>query len=254
MNAGTAPSPLAGLGFILQSITSQVIAAGLGLLVWELSAATDLSIISSTIVALVLTRFLKMPTPWMMINALLPIAAATSFSLSLPSWLFGAPLAALLLLHAPTLWTRVPYYPTKPTAYEAIVALLPISTPFTFVDLGSGNADLLFYLHQNRPLGRYYGVEIGPLPYLVSKVRAAIFGGGAISIRFKDIASTDLKAFDYIYSFLSPAAMPRVWNKVEQELKSGATFISNSFAPPTSASRIIQMQDERQSALYVIKR
>jgi len=245
------PSPLAPIAFILQTIVSQIIAIGATLLAWEVTQNVTCSVIAASFIAGVCATFLRFPKPWMVVNMALPLALAGSLAVSLPSWIFAIPFAALALLHAPALWTRVPYYPTSRAAYPLILAELPPETNFTFIDIGCGCGDLLLFLRQHRPLGTYYGVEIGVLPFVVSKIKALLYGRGSISIHFQDLKRTPLNEFDYVYAFLSPAAMTQVWQKANREMKPGSTFITNSFEVPAQAAYIIAVKDARRSSLFV---
>ncbi len=245
------PSPLAPLAFILQTFVTQLVVIGATLLVWEVAHNITCSIITASLVAGLLATFLRLPKPWVFLNLALPFAIAGSLAVYLPGWLFAIPFAALALLHAPALWTRVPYYPTSRAAYPLILAELPPEVSFTFIDIGCGCGDLLLFLQKHRPMGTYYGVEIGVLPFVVSKTKALLYGKGSISINFQDIKRTDLQEFDYVYAFLSPAAMTRVWQKANQEMKPGSTFITNSFEVPARPAYTIAVKDARKSSLFV---
>ena len=249
----TNPSPLAPLGFVFHTFISQVVALGVALLTWEVFGSTWGSVLSAVVATLSTALFLRLPTPWKLVNAILPLTAALSLTVSLPSWLFVVPFIGLALLHTPALWTRVPYYPTSRAAYPLILAELPAGEAFTFIDIGCGFGDLLVFLQKHRPLGRYYGVEIGVLPYLVSKGKSLTHGGGAISVSFKDLNRLDLSEFDYIYAFLSPAAMTSLWSKARQEMRPGCTFITNSFEAPADANYTISIKDQRRGSLFVHK-
>lgn len=249
----TSPSPLAPLGFILQTALAQVVAIGAALAAWELVGGISACVASAVIAAFLAATFLSLPTPWRIVNLSLPIATALSLAVTLPSWVFLVPFIALAILHAPALWTRVPYYPTSRAAYPLILAELPPGVPFTFIDIGCGLGDLLVFLRKHRPLGRYYGVEIGALSYLVSKVKSLLHGGGSISVSFKDLKRLDLSEFDYVYAFLSPAAMTSVWNKARQEMQPGSTFITNSFEAPARPNYTVAIRDDRQGTLFVHK-
>ena len=100
-------------------------------------------------------------------------------------------------------------------------------------------------------MGRYVGVEIGIFPYLSSKIKSLLYGGGTITIRFQNLQRCDLRDFDYVYAFLSPAAMPNVWNKAYREMKPGSSFITNSFEAPSPAAYTVAIKDGRQSSLFV---
>jgi trans-aconitate methyltransferase len=134
-----------------------------------------------------------------------------------------------------------------------VLAELPTDRPFTFIDVGCGMGDLLLFLSKRRPQGRFVGIEIGVLPWLIAKVKALIRGRSAVAIRFQSMWKVDLSGYDVVYTFLSPAPMERLWTKAKREMRPGATFITNSFQTPETASYTIPVKDERQSVLYVHK-
>lgn len=247
----SAPSPLAPITFLLQTLVSQLIALGTAMVAWESSGNVAMSVLAATSVGFATATFLGLPTPWRIVNVLLPISISMTLAVPVPSWLFAVPFAALAVVHAPALWTRVPYYPTSRGAYPLILAQLPPAVPFTFIDIGCGCGDLLVFLKKHRPLGRYYGVEIGVFPFLVSKFKALRHGAGAITISFQDIRRTELRDFDYVYAFLSPAAMTSVWKKAYSEMKPGSTFITNSFEVPSQPDETLAVKDSRRSSLFV---
>ena len=247
----SAPSPLAPLAFLTQTVITQIIALGSALLAWEGMGSVAVSVAVATAVGIGVSTFLQLPTPWRIVNLLLPISIVSSLAISLPHWIFAFPLTALAMLHAPALWTRVPYYPTSRAAYPLILAELPPGQEFTFIDIGCGCGDLLVFLKRHRPMGRYVGVEIGIFPYLSSKIKSFLYGDGAITIRFQDLQRTDLGDCDYVYAFLSPAAMTTVWNKAYREMKVGSTFITNSFEAPSTATYTVAVRDGRQSSLFI---
>lgn len=249
----TRPSPLAPLMFVLHTINSQMVAGATALAAWELSESLPLVLVSATIAAFSVASFLQVPRSWRLVNAILPISAALSLAVSIPAWVFAVPLIALLATYAPAFWTRVPYYPTSRAAYPLILAELPPNVPFTFIDIGCGLGDLLVFLHKHRPLGQYYGVEIGVVPYLVSKIKARAQGNGRISIFFKDLNKLSLNEFDYVYAFLSPAAMTAVWQKASREMLPTSTFITNAFEVSAEATYKVNIKDERGSSLFVHK-
>ncbi|MEY4668230.1 MAG: hypothetical protein RL518_929 [Pseudomonadota bacterium] len=220
---------------------------------WEMTDSVTAAITLATLAAFVAVHFLGLSAPWRLINCSLPISVACSLSISLPGWVFLAPFLTLLAIYAPALWTRVPYYPTSKAAYPLILAELPPDTPFTFIDIGCGMGDLLLFLSQHRPNGRFMGIEIGVVPYLVSKAKALLYGRGAITVMFRSVFKTPLSEFDYVYAFLSPAAMTQVWDKAHREMKSTSTFITNSFQVPEAASYQVNIKDLRKGVLFVHK-
>jgi trans-aconitate methyltransferase len=157
----------------------------------------------------------------------------------------------LLLTYAPALWTRVPYYPTPKAAYGLILAELPHDRSFTFVDIGCGFGDLVHFLSTKRPLGRFIGIEVGPLPWLAATLKKLLLQRKNLEIHYRDMWRFPLAEIDVVYTFLSPAAMPRMWQKVVEEMKPGTCFITLSFPVPAQSDEVITVKDERASKLYL---
>ena len=247
----TQPSSTAPLLFLFYTVAGQLIAAGCAIGAWEATGSMALALILSTLASFLVSHFLKLSTPWKVMNCALPLSIACSLAVPLPSWVFCAPFLALLAIYAPALWTRVPYYPTSRAAYPLILAELPAGQHLTFIDIGCGMGDLLLFLERHRPQGHFVGIEIGFVPFLVSKVKALLYGRGRISVKFQSVYKTPLNEFDFVYTFLSPAAMTQVWAKAYREMKPGSTFITNSFEVPEKPSYQVNIKDHRKGVLFV---
>lgn len=247
------PSPTAPLWFVLKTFASQGVAFLVALWAWRIFGVASASLLMASVSALLVAITLGMSKPWRVLNAALPTAVMFSFATAIPSWAFLAPLLILAAIYGPALWTRVPYYPTSNAAYPLILAELPTDRPFTFVDIGCGFGDLIFFLRKHRPNGTFVGVEIGLLPYLVAYAKTTLGGDSRVTIFYKDMWKLSLRDFDFVYAFLSPAAMNRVWTKAMKEMKPESTFITNSFETGTSPSYAVQVKDERDSSLFIHK-
>lgn len=247
----TQPSSTAPLLFSLYTVAAQVISAVVAMVTWEATGSITVALAVATMTAFVVAHFLRLSAPWKAMNCIFPISIASSLAVPLPSWMFLAPFVALFAIYAPALWTRVPYYPTSRAAYPLILAELPPDRPFTFVDIGCGMGDLLIFLKQHRSNGHFVGTEIGVIPYLVSKAKAFLNGRGRVTVLFQSVYTTDLSQFDFVYAFLSPAAMTRVWQKAYREMRADSTFITNSFEAPVAASYQVNIKDQRKGILFV---
>jgi hypothetical protein len=244
---------LAPVLFLLQTAVCQAIAASVLVIMWGFSQSLGVSLACSALAGFVASHALALSPPWQLLNLILPLATASAFAVQIPAWVFLLLFVGSLLTYAPAFWTRVPYYPTHRAAYALVLAELPTDRPFTFIDIGCGMGDLLLFLSKRRPLGRFIGVEIGVLPWLIAKVKAVIRGRSTVSIRFQSMWNLDLSEYDVVYTFLSPAPMERLWAKAQSEMKAGSTFITNSFQTPEEPTYTIPVKDERQSVLYVHK-
>lgn len=249
----THPSSTAPLLFMLYTVAGQLIAAGCAIGAWETTGSMAAALTIATFASFLLAHFLKLSTPWKVMNCVLPVSIASSLAITLPDWVFLTPFLALLAIYAPALWTRVPYYPTSRAAYPLILAELPADEPFTLIDIGCGMGDLLLFLERHRPKGHFVGIEIGIVPFLVSKTKSLLYGRGKISVKFQSVYKTPLTDFTFVYAFLSPAAMTQVWAKAYREMKPGSTFITNSFEVPEKASYQVNIKDLRKGVLFVHK-
>jgi len=146
----------------------------------------------------------------------------------LPAWIHLAIFVLLVLFYWSTFRTRVPLYLSGHKAWQALASLLPRAHAFRFIDLGSGLGGVPLYLEPNFPHGRFYGTEIAPAPWFISRVRAWL-KGSRVNFMRDDYASLDLSRFDVVFAFLSPAAMPDLWQQARTQMRRGTLFISLAF-------------------------
>jgi hypothetical protein len=171
---------------------------------------------------------------WRAIQLLFPPALLAALSLQLPSWLFLLLFLILLGLYWSTFRTQVPYYPSNPAVWAAVLAQLPPpradqAQPLRLIDIGSGLGGLVMYLSRARPDAVCEGIELAPLPWLYSRLRAGSAGGRA-RFRLGDYERLDFGHYDLVFAYLSPAAMAGLWRKAAAEMRPGAMLISYEFA------------------------
>lgn len=200
-------------------------------------------------IAALLSYGLRLPFGWRMFNILMPLAVWAEA----PSTL-GSPVLLILtvLIFLPTLWTRIPFYPTHPNLVEAIAKFIPEKGHFNFVDIGSGFGGVNLSLAKQRPHGRFVGIELALLPCLVAKLRSLF------TPQSKNWLGSfwhhNLDRFDLIYAFLSPVAMEQLWEKVQQEMKPGALLLVNSFpVPGVKPEKVIKVEGTTQ-ILYAYRK
>lgn len=100
-----------------------------------------------------------------------------------------------------------------------------------FIDVGSGLGGLLIKLADSRKDASFFGIEIAPLPWVLSRLRGLLLKSN-INFKYGDFYDLDFSTFDVIFCYLSPAAMPSIWTKVKTEMKSGSLFLSFEFIVP----------------------
>ena len=200
------------------------------------------------ICAWLISYLLKLSRWWQILNLVVGPLSVLYLSMGLPAWLLLVPIALGTLTYLPAFWTRVPYYPTSEPMYRAIAAELPQDKAFTFIDLGCGFSGLINYLSQRFPQSHFSGVEIGLLPFLVSRLR--FMRRKNVRILFKSFWNMPLTPYDVVYTFLAPGPMPKLWEKACQEMEPNSVLLVNSFQVPAKAERMIEVDDERKCCLY----
>lgn len=178
-----------------------------------------------------LARGLGMRLWWLPMHALFVPALIWALGSGIsPVYALGA-FCLLASLYWGVSRTRVPLFLSSRAAVQALADLLPRERSFAFLDLGCGLGGVLSRLARACPSGRYYGIEAAPLPFLLSRARAAL-RARSCRIAWGDFRKLDLGRYDVVYAYLSPAAMGGLWQQARREMRPRSLLISNSFAIP----------------------
>lgn len=218
------------VALLVQAVVALLLASAL-LLCWQLGQirfSFPEVLLSQSLLTLLATRWLGLAWWWCVIQPLFPVALAGMMTLALPSWLYLMLFLALLLIYWSTYRTQVPYYPSTRSSWLALEQLLPQARAFSFVDIGSGLGGLVLHLGKKYPLANCSGVEVAPLPWLISILRQKL---GAASVRFlwSSYERLDFSKFDVVFAYLSPAAMDALWRKASAEMRPGSQLVSFEF-------------------------
>jgi hypothetical protein len=201
------------------------------------------------IAAAAISRALRLALWWQPMQLLLPAAALAAWSWHLPATIYLAAFLFFLALFWTTYRTQVPYYPSGPVVWAVVAELLPQSKPIRVVDIGSGFGGLVLQLAAQRSGSTVVGIEVAPLPWAVSKLRAALAHSKAIFLR-DDYNRLDFGDFDVVFAYLSPAAMPALWEKARAEMRPGSLLLSYEFAIPGVQSQITNICGVDGTILY----
>jgi SAM-dependent methyltransferase len=203
------------------------------------------------VVAALLTWRLGLAVWWRAIELLFAPAVLATSALQLPPWLFLLVFLVLLGLYWSTFRTQVPYYPSTPAVWDAVRQALPADRPLRLIDIGSGLGGLVLYLARTRADAECVGIELAPLPWVVSWLRARLAGGGRATFLLGDYEKLDFAAFDLVFAYLSPAAMDALWRKAAAEMRAGAMLISYEFAIDARTPDRTIHATENGPALYI---
>lgn len=165
---------------------------------------------------------------WCWIHFCFPFAVWLMLTWQLPSTVYLVGFIITLALYWTTFRTQVPFYPSHPAVWRQVAAIIPQDKPLRLVDIGSGLGDLSMYLAKLRPDSLIEGVEIAPLPWIISKLRAKVKQSRAIFC-MRNYHELNFADYDVIFAYLSPAAMPALWEKAQSEMRPGSLLISYEF-------------------------
>ena len=215
----------------------------------EIQLTIVFAVLMQGVVATLLTRWCAMAWWWLIIQFLFPVALIVLSALSLPPWIYLAAFTLLLGLYWTTFRTQVPYYPSLPATWNAVAALLPPGRALRVIDIGSGFGGLAMHLAANRPDSEISGIEVAPLPWCASVLRARLRRSKANFIR-GDYTDLDFADYDVVFAYLSPAAMPALWRKARAEMRQGALLLSSEFSIPDLSPDVVVHPIENGPALY----
>jgi SAM-dependent methyltransferase len=200
--------------------------------------------------AALLSHIARQPAWWPPLHLIFLPVILLARQASVPSWFYLGAFLLLLLFYWSTFRTRVPLYLSDRKAWRAITPLLPRTQAFKFIDLGSGLGDVPLYLEPRFQQGRFYGTEIAPAPWLISRLRAWFKHSRVVFMR-RDYTVIDLAEFDVVFAFLSPVAMPALWQQAQSQMRSGGLFISLSFSVNTrQPDHVVPLAEGARHTLY----
>jgi len=196
----------------------------------------------------------NMASWWRWIHFFFPVGLWALSMHTLPNSAYLVGFIITLSLYWTTFKTQVPFYPSRPAVWRAVSHLLQ-SRPgqelgLSTIDIGSGLGDMSMYLARMRPQDHVQGIEIAPLPWAISRARSIIARSRA---RFKlgNYHALDFAQYDVVFAYLSPAAMPRLWQKAQAEMRTGSLLVSLEFPIPEIAPSQTILPSKCAPKLYV---
>jgi SAM-dependent methyltransferase len=130
-----------------------------------------------------------------------------------------------------------------------VSSLLPSDRAIRFIDIGSGLGGLVLNLAVTWPKNEFFGIELAPLPWLISRLRALLGKTSAQFVR-GDYQDLDFSQFDFVFAYLSPAAMDALWRKAQAEMKPGSMLLSYEFIIINQAPQLTILDTNGGPALY----
>lgn len=210
-------------------------------------------VLLQSMIATTLATCASMAIWWRWIHFFFPIALWLMSIAQVPNSVYLVGFVLTLAVYWTTFKTRVPFYPSRPSVWHALFVLMQQHSPrksLRMIDIGSGLGDLSMYIAQRRPNDTVEGIEIAPLPWLISKVRAGM-QGSSVAFTMGNYEALNFAEYDIVFAYLSPAAMPNLWLKAKQEMGKGSLLISLEFEIPDALPSQIIHTGQSTPKLFV---
>lgn len=204
----------------------------------------------ASLMAAAFSFIFRMRAWWLVLQAGFLPALYVAYQADIAPFWYLAGFALLALTYGATFLTQVPLYNSRPHVWQAVTEHLPLKENLRFLDIGSGLGGLLAYMAATRRDVSVTGIEAAPLPFWISKIRLSSKSNARVC--WGDFWQHNLADYDVVFAYLSPVAMPALWEKARKEMRPGALLISYRFVVPNMApTEVITLADLGRTRLYV---
>jgi hypothetical protein len=209
-------------------------------------------VLMQALVAATFSYIVGMASWWRWIHLCFPLAAWVMFQWHIPNGVYLVGFIISLSLFWTTFRTQVPFFPSRPMVWQQVAKIIPQDKSVRLIDIGSGLGDMSMYMAKIRPDSHIEGIEIAPLPWVISYIRAKFCKSSAKFI-LGNYQALDFANYDVIFAYLSPAAMRMLWDKASQEMRPGSLLISLEFEIPGVIENIRIAGNQNRPDIYVWK-
>lgn len=159
----------------------------------------------------------------------------------------------LLLLNP--LFSFIPFVPVKNKTIDVIISALELNNQSVLYDLGCGDGRVLFKIAKINKSISCIGIEIGPLPFLLAKIKNFFLNSRNVRILYGDFFNLNISNASHIFLYLFPEALDKILPKFEKELKQGTRIVSCDFQfSQKTPDKIIEIESKKRGInkrLYV---
>jgi len=209
-----------------------------------------LLVVMQSLSALALCMIAGMAIWWRWIHACFPLAMFAMTLWGVPNEVYLIGFLITLSIFWTTFRSQVPFFPSRPVIREKVASLIPDNKPVRMIDIGSGLGDLSMHIASVKPGSQVEGIEIAPMPWLISLCRAKLKRNAA-KFTLGNYHELDFAQYDLVFAYLSPAAMPALWQKAKQEMQTGSLLVSYEFDIPNTTPSFTIDHGEKAPTIYV---
>lgn len=203
-------------------------------------------------IAVWLAQIANMAKWWRWIHGVFPLAVWMMSQWHLPNTFYLIGFLLSLSLYWTTFRTQVPFFPSTFIVRQQVLTLIPPHQSMRIIDIGSGLGDMSMYIAKTRPDCLVDGIEIAPLPWLISVVRAK-FKRSKVNFKIGDYRLLNFANYDLIFAYLSPVAMADLWQKAQAQMRPGGLLVSYEFEIDGVEPTQVMLHGDHEKMLYVWK-
>ncbi len=193
---------------------------------------------------------MKMDWWWCVIQFFFPILVLVFAYSKIQPYYYLTAFIIFGLVYWSSFRTRVPYYPSKRSLLPTILEMLRPEESIKFIDIGSGLGGLLIELSNVHRKSQFTGIEIAPLPWMISFLRG-IYSESDVRFLFGNYEKLHFGEYDVVFAYLSPAAMPALWEKAKREMRNGTILLSYEFVIPNVKPDLCINMNSNDPTLYL---
>lgn len=194
---------------------------------------------------------LRVPRWWVAMIVIAPMLQSALDDVNLHANIYLLFFLALVAVFGLHFLSRVPVFPSQEVSVDMAADLLPSGKYQEILDLGAGTGGAVRKFQARSSLWHVHGCEQALGPWLVGWW-VSRQSNLHYSVRWGRFESESWATADLVYAYLSSAAMPRVFQRAEQQLKEGALLVSNEFQVPFCPGTPITHCVEASNALCEI--
>lgn len=219
-----------------------------------LDAPLFVLVVFHALLASMFSQVMGMASWWRWIHFCFPIAIWMVSSLHIPSQFYLAGFVVSLSLFWTTFRTQVPYFPSNLNVWLQVSKLISASQnkSLRMIDIGSGFGGMVMFIAKTCPSVQVEGIEIAPLPWFFSVLRARIRQTSAI-FKLGSYEHLNFAHYDVVFAYLSPVAMQGLWLKAHSEMTPGSLLVSYEFDIQGVSPTFVIPTGDHSPVLYVWK-
>ena len=214
---------------------------------WQVTIG--IAVLMQGALAALITYWRRLPRWWLPLQFFFPLAVLVTHALDVSPIYFLVGFLIIVFVYWMPFKTRVPLYLSGKAVWDKVAEFIPENEPVRFIDIGSGIGGLVLYLSDRFPKANCSGVELAPLPWLISWLRVR-FTKSRASCILGNYNNVDFSQFDILFAFLSPTVMTSLWKKASNEMRGGALLLSYEFGIPDKKPDIVILPESGRRPLY----